>query len=348
MSFTDILGHDRQVAVVRRAVTTGQIPPAYLFHGEEGIGKLMLAREFAKALNCEGGAGPGESCGTCRPCRNIDAGCHPNVSTLTLEVNPDTGKLRQQIRIEQVRAAQEFLSLKAVGEGRKALIVDDAHLMNDNAMNALLKTLEEPPDRSHVILVTSRPNFLLPTILSRCRTMSFQPLKAGLVAGLLVDRKGMSEGDAYFAARMTGGRVGAALEVEPDALRERRSHALDMLSSLSDAGPDKVVKLAEEFAKDKAGLEDVVFFGTLWFRDLLVILVGGDAALAYNTDIMDKVDAWAARMTAYRAESALTLLKETGRALERTFNRRFLAEDLFFRLKEEALDNPALHNRCTI
>jgi len=346
MSFNNILGHDRQIAVLRRNIHTGQLPPAYLFHGEEGIGKLTLAREFAKALNCEAGAA--EPCGTCRSCRNIEAGCHPNVSMLALEVNEKTGKLRQEIVIEQVRAAQEFLSLKAVGAGRKVLMVDGAHLLNANAMNALLKTLEEPPDESHVILVTSRPGFLLPTILSRCRAVSFQPLKPGLVAGLLAKSKGLTEGDAFFVASMTGGRVGAALEADPGELRQRRDAALGAFKAIAVAGTHGVIKQAEGAAKDKGLIEDMVLFGTLWFRDIMVILVGGPPALAYNTDMMGELDGWAAGMTAYDAESALRLLGETGRALERTFNRRLLAEDLFFRLKEEALVCPAPRDGCTI
>jgi len=336
MSFTDILGHERQIKVLRRGITTGQMPPAYLFHGEEGIGKRLVATEFAKAVNCEGGAEPGTSCGTCRPCRNITAGCHPNVATLAIEVNPETGKLRQEIVISQVRKAQEFLSLRAVGSGRKALIVDGAHLMNEEAMNAFLKTLEEPPDGSHVILITSRPGFLLPTILSRCRSISFQPLGEGLVAGLLEKEKGMPEADARFVARMTGGRVGDALASDPADMAVRRKDSIDTLKKLLAAPGPAVLKKAEEAAKKDSWLEDFVFFGTLWYRDVLVLMVGGDASLAYNSDMADELEGFAGAMTARGAEVALACLQETGRAFGRTYNRRILAEDLFFRLKEEA------------
>lgn len=337
MSFSEILGHERPLAVIRQNILTGQLPPAYLFHGEEGIGKRLVATELVKAVNCTGGHEPGDSCGQCVSCRNITSGCHPNVKDMALEINPDTGKMRQEIVINQVRVAQDFLSLKAVGPGRKALVINDAHLMNEEAMNALLKTLEEPPDNSHVVLVTSKPDRLLPTILSRCRAVPFQPLKEELVAGLLVSIKGMAKGDASFVARMTGGRVGEALETDAKDMFGRRKASLKLLDLIAGKGNAGVLKEAEAAAKKEGGLEDFVFFGSMWFRDVMVILVGGGAALAYNRDAMDELSAWAGRLTPYRCEEAIGLLKQAGRELERTFNRRLLAEDLFFRLKEEAL-----------
>lgn len=337
MSFSNILGHERQIAVIRRSVGAGRIPPAYLFHGAEGVGKKQVAMVFAQAVNCTGEHEPGDSCGECHYCRNIAAGCHPNVTTLAIEVNPDTGKPRQEIVIEQVLAAQEFLSLTSVGEGRKVLIVDDAHLMNEKAANAFLKTIEEPPPMSHVVLVTSRPNALLPTILSRCRSVSFQPLPEELVAGFLVRTRGMDEEGASLVARLTGGRIGAALAEDADELAGRRSEFLKLMAAIAGRTHAELLKDAEAAAKKDGALEDFVSFGTLWFRDLLVILVGGGAHMAYNRDMSAELIRWAGMTNEYRCEEALSLLRQAGRSLERTLNRRLLAEELFFRIKEEAL-----------
>ncbi len=194
--FDSIFGHERQLEVLRRNIKSGQMPPAYLFHGEDGIGKRMAALEIAQAVNCAGDMFGEVPCGSCQSCRNVSSGCHPNVRVVGLEPNPDTGKMRQEIVIDQVQSAQDFLSLKSVGEGRKVLIVDGAHLMNASTSNAFLKTLEEPPDNSHIILITSRPRFLLPTILSRCRAIAFQPPSEGLVARILMEKKGLPEEDA--------------------------------------------------------------------------------------------------------------------------------------------------------
>ena len=335
MGFSGILGHDRQIGVLRRNIRTGQLPPAYLFQGDEGIGKMLVATRLAMAVNCTAGE-DSAPCGHCRACNNVLSGCHPNARTLTLEVNPDTGKLRQEIVIEQVRSAQEFLSLRAVGEGRKVLIVDGAHQMKESAANAFLKTLEEPPDNSHVVLVTSKPGRLLTTILSRCRAVSFSPLSPEIVAGIVAERNGLTEDAARFVARMTGGRVGEALSTDAADLSARRQDVLKTLSALFTKGPSALIKEAEEAAKAEGGLEDFVFFASAWFRDIMVILLGADAGLTYNNDIADELSRWADGFTPDGCEEALRMLSQAGRELERTFNRRLLAEDLFFRLREGA------------
>lgn len=341
MGFSNIIGHKRQIEVLRRSIVSGQIPPAYLFHGEEGIGKKLVAVELAKALNCAS-VRDGEPCGVCQSCRTIDSGCHPNVSAMAIELNEKTGKPRLEITVKQVRDAQEYLSLRPVGDGRKVLIVDGAHQMNEEAANAFLKTLEEPPGESLIVLVTSRPGYLLQTIHSRCRSVVFSPLPVDDVAAALAAKTGMSGADASFVARMTGGRLGAAIAAEPAELRARREEFLALMDTLASGGDTDVLNKAEELSKSEYGLADTVFFGRLWFRDLLIILVGGDTELAYNKDMLGELSAWADTVSAYRCENALVMLGETGAALERTFNRRLMAEDLLFRMREETLAGPAL------
>ncbi len=337
MNFSSILGHKRQIEVIRRDMSTGQLPPAYLFRGEEGIGKKLAALALAKALNCPSPAPDGDACGVCQSCRNIDSGCHPNVMTVALEMNPDTGKMRQEIVVSQVRAAQEFISLKSVGHGRKMLIVDDAHIMNKEAMNAFLKTLEEPPDSSHVVLISSKPDSLLPTVLSRCRAIGFSSLGEEAVAGLLMERKGLSHDTALIAARLTGGRPGDALAVEPSELMERRGDALKLIARLPGLALPQVLKEAEKASAEGGVLEDVVNFGSAWFRDIMILSAGADYSLAINRDLTDELRIWVGRIGGWRSEEAITLLEQTGAALTRTFNRRLTAEDLFLGLKTEIL-----------
>jgi len=327
----------RQIEVIRRSIANGHLPPAYLFYGDEGIGKRLVALELARALNCTGRTQDGDACGECRDCRNIGSGCHPNVSVMGLEVNEKSGRLRQEIVIDQVRAAQEFFSLRAVGDGGKLLIVDGAHQLNEEAANALLKTLEEPPAGSHVVLVTSRPGSLLQTIHSRCRSIGFSPLGEADVTGALVVMHGMDERDARLVAKMTGGRLGAALGSDPEELRQRRGSFIQLLGLLAEGGDARLLKKAEEVSKTEGALDDLVFFGTLWFRDVVVILLGGAPEMTYNGDILDELEVWAERLSLARCEGALALLSSLGRSLERTYNRRLLAEETFIRVREEVL-----------
>ncbi|MGA2192413.1 MAG: hypothetical protein ABSG42_03440, partial [Nitrospirota bacterium] len=174
-------------------------------------------------------------------------------------------------------------------------------------------------------------------ILSRCRMISFQPLGEGHVKALLMREKGMPEAAAGLVARMTGGRVGQALDADPEDISAKRNDFLRILEAITGKGASAVLGEAEKAAKDESRLEDFIFFGTMWFRDILILSVGGDPGLAYNEDIVGLLWEWAGRLSPYRCEEALMLLRQAGQSLDRTFNRRFLAEELFFRFKEEVL-----------
>ena len=188
MSFKDIIGQDKAVSILLRTIQRGRVPSSYIFAGESGIGKKLTAMNLAKALNCLGGGQAEESrglldnpealsgsshseidaCDKCPSCRKIDKGIHPDF----LLISPDSG----QIRIEEIRAIDDALSLKAF-EGRyKIVIVDDADTMNQYAANAFLKTLEEPPEDSLLVLISSNPDHLPDTIKSRCSRLNFTPL----------------------------------------------------------------------------------------------------------------------------------------------------------------------------
>jgi len=168
MAFHNIIGQDKAINILERTIQRGRMASSYLFAGEPGIGKKCTAVTLAKALNCL--TSPGDACDECPSCRKIDSGIHPDF----LLISPESG----QIRVEEIRAIDEMLSLKAF-EGRyKVVIVDDADTMNQYAANAFLKTLEEPPQESLIILVSSNPGRLPDTIRSRCSRINFTPLSS--------------------------------------------------------------------------------------------------------------------------------------------------------------------------
>jgi DNA polymerase III subunit delta' len=168
MAFRDIIGQKRPVDILVRTLQRMKIPSSYLFAGHSGIGKKLTALTLAKAINCL--TAQADACDECASCKKINAGIHPDF----LLISPESG----QIRIEEIRAVDEMLSLKAF-EGRyKVVIVDDADALNQYAANAFLKTLEEPPEDSLIILVSSNPDRLPDTIRSRCSRINFTPLSA--------------------------------------------------------------------------------------------------------------------------------------------------------------------------
>src|SRR5712691_2303626 len=176
MPFRDVIGHRRIVALLARSIARDSLPPSLIFTGPAGVGKRLVATSLAHALNCLNPSPqplvpspqPPEvdSCGTCAACIRIARGVHPDV--LVLEPG-DTGS----IKIEQVREVVDRAAYRPFEGSRRVVIIDEADALVPAAQNALLKTLEEPPSLSAFILVTARPDVLLPTVRSRCIRLWF-------------------------------------------------------------------------------------------------------------------------------------------------------------------------------
>ena len=202
MPFSEVIAQDRALTPLRSALRRGTLHHAYLFGGPEGVGKARVARLLAQAANCEGGvAGPGgfreDPCGTCGPCRKIEKGLHPDVVALAEERvmakagtwEPKGGRSpSKDIVVDQVRdVVDRRLSLRRFEGRRRFVLIDPADTMNPQAQNALLKTLEEPPDDTTLVLVASSPDALLPTIRSRCARVTFGPLPDGFIRARLAE-----------------------------------------------------------------------------------------------------------------------------------------------------------------
>src|SRR5512139_3228618 len=203
MPFSEIIAQDRALLPLRSALRRGALHHAYLFGGPEGVGKATAARLLAQAANCEGGepAAAGlrdDPCGACGPCRKIAKGVHPDVIVLREERvmakagawEPKGGRSpSKDVVVDQVRDVVDHrLALKRFEGRRRFVIVDPADAMNAQAQNALLKTLEEPPEDTTLVLVAASPDALLPTIRSRCLRIAFAPLPAGAIAPRLEER----------------------------------------------------------------------------------------------------------------------------------------------------------------
>jgi DNA polymerase-3 subunit delta' len=228
MAFKDIIGQKKALLILQRTIERGKIPSSYLFAGESGIGKKSTAINLAKTVNCLKAADsediPVDSCDACSSCKKIDAGVHPDY----LLVSPEGGK----IRIEEIRPVDNRLSLKPF-EGRiKIVIIDDADTMNVFASNAFLKTLEEPPKDSLIILVSSKPDNLPDTIRSRCSRINFTPLSYEASQRVIQRAIGQEENtpsELSTIMRLSLGRPGLVLSGE---LLEEREWFLNLFKEM--------------------------------------------------------------------------------------------------------------------
>jgi DNA polymerase III subunit delta' len=216
MPFRDVVGHVRLIQLLSRSTAGGTLPPSLLFVGPSGVGKRLTALAVAQALNCTDRL-PLDACGKCAACARIARGVHPDV----IIVEPgETGS----IKIFQVRDVIDRSNYRPF-EGRcRVVIIDEADAMDTPPQHALLKTLEEPPSRSVFILVSSRPDVLLPTVRSRCPELRFRPLPAEEIASVLVKRN-HTESEARAVAAAADGSLGRALQASAGELVEAREVA---------------------------------------------------------------------------------------------------------------------------
>lgn len=259
MIWRDLLGQSRQIEMIQRAAARNRLAHAYLFLGPEGIGKRQVARGLAESLFCTSRSGTTLSaCGTCASCRQVQSGSHPDL----FEIGCPEGK--RELPIDLLVGAKERrgreglchdLAMRPMAGDRRVAIIDDAHTMNDESANALLKTLEEPPIGSVLMLLSPELEPILPTIRSRCQPLWFSPLSPEIVEGIL-RKEGVAAEPARSAAAVSGGSPGAArglLDPSLSRIREAVEGGLKRrpLEPVSLAAA--VIEAVEEGASDAFG-----------------------------------------------------------------------------------------------
>jgi DNA polymerase-3 subunit delta' len=302
MPFSEIIAQDRALLPLRSALRRGALHHAYLFGGPEGVGKARAARLLAQAANCEGGAaGPAgfreDPCGACGPCRKIAKGIHPDVLVLREERamvkagawEPKGGRSpSKDIVVDQVRdLVDRRLALKRFEGRRRFVVVDPADAMNAQAQNALLKTLEEPPPDTTLVLVASSPDSLLPTIRSRCLRVAFAPLPAEVVEGRL-RAAGHAPDAARLAAAISGGSLGRALAANDDVLAAERDAVL-AAASLDPDDAGAWLAFAREHGGDRESAGELCELLLVWLRDVAAAQAGSRAfALADLAEVTER------------------------------------------------------------
>ena len=335
MPFRDIVGHRRLVGLVARSIRRGTLPPSLIFAGPDGVGKRLLAIAAAQALNCQNpqttAMGEIDACGTCASCSKIDRGVHPDV----LVVEPgDTGT----IKIDQVRDVIDRAGYRPFEGRRRAVIIDQADALVPQAQNALLKTLEEPPSASVFLLVTSRPDALLPTVLSRCPRLRFRLVDADDVAAVLM-KQGRSEAEARATAATADGSVGHALAASGRELADARGVAVRVLEQAAanddmrrrlDSTKELLARTGAGGAADREQLAVNLRAMASLLRDAELLATGATTALA-NPDVSPKVE----RLGAFRGERgvrAFTAVDQALVALERNAGVKTVADWLVVQL----------------
>ncbi|MGE5302896.1 MAG: DNA polymerase III subunit delta' [Alphaproteobacteria bacterium] len=325
MGFAEIIGQQKALDPLRAALAQGRLHHAYLFHGPEGVGKRTIGLALAQAIHCDQMAD--DFCGHCVNCLRIKSGNHPDVRL----IEPTAGK--KEISIQQIRSIEKELSFRAFS-GKKIAIIDPATLMNLPAQNALLKTLEEPPPDSLLILVASNAGGLLPTVRSRCLRIAFGPLPRELIAGYLAAKQTMTQDDARLVAAMSMGSLGAALDLDREELVEQRRNWIETMRSLKPGNYQTVLNAAEALSGSREESLKFLAWMETWYRDLLIYCVTREARELINLDMVKTIQQQSAAGNPERILEALSQAAGAAARIQRNLNRRMILEELFMAAAE--------------
>jgi len=278
MSFKQIIGQDIPISILQNALAKNRLAHAYLFEGPPSIGKVFTALNFAKAVNCTNPVDGGlDCCDECPSCKKIDEKNHIDVMWIDLQ------KGKTKISIEQIRQMQARINLKPNEAKYKIFFVPDADQMNEEAQSALLKTLEEPPLKSILILTTSNLRGLLATIISRCQAVKFSPLKIEFIKDIIAKRYNIKDDAAYFLAYIAqSGLTEISSFAKKDVLVLKNKIIDEFVDFLDNQGSEfNFLKEAEEYI---LWALSVILW---WYRDMLILKETSSAAALANKDRLD-------------------------------------------------------------
>jgi len=319
MSFKDILGHQRPITLLQRAIKNEKVVNSYLFLGNEGIGKKYVALQFAKSLNCLGEeAEGGDACDHCSSCKKIDHALHPDI----LVIEPDG----QYIKVDQVRQMQRQLAYKPYEGRHRVCILTAADRMAPHIPNTLLKTLEEPPLHTVIILLANSSRFVLPTILSRCQPVRFNPLPISLLSKWLMEGKGFNEAEAHLLASLSEGSPGKALEIQEEIRQIPREELLKDWIGLKALSIEKMWSWVESLPSQRENLLLMLEVAKTLLRDLVMLKTLKKEPNLIHSDLLPVMEAMAVKWSLSSLLRRMEILHQTTLAIGANANTNLALE----------------------
>ena len=324
MPLSAIIGHARLIDLLKQAVDRSRVPQSLLFSGPDGVGKHATAIALAQAINCPKRRG-GDACGTCPTCVRIAKGQHSDVTEI------DRGEFAS-IKIEVLRERLlEVIGYRPFEAARRIYIIDPADEITEQAQNALLKTLEEPPSASIIILISAFADTILPTVRSRCRRLRFAALSDQDVARVLVERAGVDKVKARALAAVAGGSVSRALAEQAGDLEDDRDAALALLQAARGRQVLPRLKAAAALAKHDSDRRDREALGArlaviqAMLRDIGLVHANATASISYADD-EGAMRELATSFDLARVTAGFTAIERAHEALARNASPKIIAD----------------------
>jgi DNA polymerase-3 subunit delta' len=331
-----IVGQSRAVSLLQRSLEQGAVSHAYLLVGPPHVGKMTLALDLARLVNCQGDEPP---CGSCDACRKISSGNHADVQVIGLDsIGSSNDKPRIEIGIDQVREIQHSSNLPPFEGRHKVFIIDGAELMSTEAANCLLKTLEEPSAGVLFILLAANESVLPDTVVSRCQRLELRPLAISQVGVALGERWNVEPQKAELLARLSHGCLGWAISAAgDDSLLEQRRQRLDRLLDITSADYEERFDYASQlvalFSQGRSLVQEILDLWLDWWRDLLLVKLGcGDAIT--NVDRKDALVELAQGYSLAEIRAFISSIQAAAEQLRQNANPRLVLEVLMLSIPE--------------
>lgn len=277
-NFKDIIGQESIKKHLQTAIKTGNLSHAYIINGEYGSGRQTIASALAKTIQCQSKTDDTDACGVCTSCKQAESHNHPDIKYITHDkTSISVNDIREQLNND--------ISIKPYSSEYKIYIIPDANKMTEQAQNALLKTIEEPPVYAIIILLTENCDSLLPTIRSRCVTLTMNPVEKDKICTYLENKSQLEPEQAQIAANYCQGNIGKAIRFASSSdFIEMKNQVLKLLKNLDSMDIASIIDTIKEFSTHKNDINDYLDLMLLWYRDVLMFKVTKDANLLLYSD----------------------------------------------------------------
>lgn len=337
--FRKLVGNHAVKQAFRHLIARGRVPSSLLFAGDEGVGKRSFALELIKTLTCIESCE--EACGVCSACRRASNFQMPKADDkdafkrVIFSDHPDVGMVIAQnrtISVDAIRHLESEANFRPYEATNRFFIIDNADKMNDPAANALLKTLEEPPEGAHIFLITSRPDSLLPTIRSRCQTVRFSPVETADIERFLIDDRAFTHDEARLAARLSRGSIGRAVAINVAQFRKLRDRMLSVITNaIENRDSAAMLRTSEEMndAKNKESFEESIDVLASLLHDIWTVRVSRDETRIVNEDLAERISQLATNDGSDQIPSWLAGIDEMRENFIVNINRKIATDSLF-------------------
>jgi len=331
------IGHEKTIDLLQRALSQGNLSHAYLLTGPAHIGKMTLALDLARVLNCRAEA-PEQPCGECSACLKISESKHADVQIIGLNYNtdPDDTKNKTEIGIDQINEMLHQASLPPFEGKYRVYIIDEAANLSIDAANRLLKTLEEPPAKVIFILLTSSAGLIPMTVISRCQRLNLNRLSVKVIEEALIEKWEVEQQKASLLSRLSQGCIGWAIEaINNETLMQNREEIFEqMLTVISGDYSSRfgaAARMAQQFSKKRETIYETMDAWTKWFRDILLVKTGCDSDII-SIDHLDDFYQMAGNYSLEQIKSAIKYLLDAVEQLKLNANARLVLEVLMLNL----------------